>query len=159
MLEHATFLNIVANTPLVSVDFILQRGDEVLLGLRNNRPAQHFWFVPGGRILKDETIQLAMMRIAEKELGIAKLIESGQIKVTFYGTFEHFYDDCFAKDADASTHYVVLAHKIELPADFALPVADEQHAEFKWWTIQALLASDNVHQHSKDYFLGKYSKR
>jgi colanic acid biosynthesis protein WcaH len=39
----------------VSVDLVLVRdGREVLLGLRTNRPAQGSWFVPGGRILKNE---------------------------------------------------------------------------------------------------------
>lgn len=154
MLDAQTFLNVVANTPLVSIDFILQRGEEVLLGLRNNRPAQHFWFVPGGRILKDETIQQAITRIAEKELGIADMIEKGQLKVTFCGTFEHFYQDSFASE-DTSTHYVVLAHKIELPTDFAMPKVDEQHAEFRWWSIKEMLASNKVHQYSKNYFLGQ----
>lgn len=153
MLNAQTFLNVVANTPLVSIDFILQRGEEVLLGLRNNRPAQNFWFVPGGRILKNETIQQAIKRIADKEFGIAKMIENGQLNVTFYGTFEHFYEDCFAGEV-ASTHYVVLAHKIELPNNFAMPAVDEQHAEFKWWSINEMLASNSVHQYSKNYFLG-----
>ena len=151
MLDAQTFLNVVANTPLVSIDLILQRGDEVLLGLRNNRPAQNFWFVPGGRILKDETIQQAMMRIAEKELGIAKMIENGQLKVTFYGTFEHFYEDCFAGEV-VSTHYVVLAHKIEFNMPITMPVADEQHAELKWWKVNQVLKSKVVHQYTKNYF-------
>ena len=158
MLDQTSFLIVVKNTPLISVDFLLMQGGEVLLGLRNNRPARNFWFVPGGRILKGETIKQAILRVAEKELGIAKMIENGQLKVTFYGTFEHFYDDCFVANSDTSTHYVVLGHKIELPADFVLPMVDEQHAEFKWWDIQTLLSSDSVHQYSKDYFLGEYSK-
>lgn len=153
MLDAQTFLNVVANTPLVSIDFILQRGEKVLLGLRKNRPAQNFWFVPGGRILKGETIRQAIKSIAEKELGIARMIENGQLNVTFYGTFEHFYEDCFVGEV-ASTHYVVLAHKIELPTDFAMPAVDEQHAEFRWWSISEMLASNKVHQYSKNYFLG-----
>ncbi|MDP2000518.1 MAG: hypothetical protein Q8K22_13130 [Rhodoferax sp.] len=55
MLDFDTFLDVVNHTPLVAVDLVLVRGGhEVLLGLRNNRPAQGFWFVPGGRILKNE---------------------------------------------------------------------------------------------------------
>ncbi len=153
MLDHQTFLNVVANTPLVSVDFLLMRGNEVLLGLRNNRPAKGFWFVPGGRILKDETIAKALLRIAGNELGLAKLLENGQLKVAFYGAYEHFYDDCFAGDHAVSTHYVVLAHQIQVPADFALPSTDTQHAAFKWWPIKEVLTSDAVHQYSKNYFL------
>ena len=55
MLDFDTFLGVVNHTPLVAVDLVMVRGgQEVLLGLRNNRPAQGFWFVPGGRILKNE---------------------------------------------------------------------------------------------------------
>lgn len=154
MLDKQSFLNVVQNTPLVSVDFLLMRGNEVLLGLRNNQPAQNFWFVPGGRILKNETITQALLRIADNELGIAELVKNSQLEVTFYGIYEHFYDDCFA-NADISTHYVVLAHQVKLPANFDLPIVDEQHSAFKWWPIQELLASKEVHQYSKNYFLKK----
>ncbi|MGB4812502.1 MAG: GDP-mannose mannosyl hydrolase [Methylophilaceae bacterium] len=152
MLNYNTFLKVVESTPLVSVDLLLMRGNEVLLGLRNNRPARSFWFVPGGRILKNETIVNALQRIADKELGLASFIESGQLVLTFYGTYEHFYDDSFAGEVGISTHYVVLAHKVLVPADFALTTHDEQHAELKWWSIHQLLHSKKVHQYTKNYF-------
>ena len=152
MLDKHTFLNVVQNAPLVSVDFLLMRGNEVLLGLRNNRPAQNFWFVPGGRIFKNETITQALLRVADKELGVAKLIENGHLKLTFYGSYEHFYDDCFAGKG-TSTHYVVLAHKLEVDADFVLPIADEQHAELKWWPVTQALNSNEVHQYTKNYLV------
>ncbi len=159
MLDHQTFTKIIEATPLVSVDIVLVRGgDEVLLGLRNNRPAQGFWFVPGGRVLKNESIHSALLRIMEKELGLATFILNGQLKVVFHGVYEHMYEDCFAGDIGISTHYVVLAYKIEVASDFysgdfASPIADEQHAELKWWPIQDALASDSVHQYSKNYFI------
>ena len=155
MLDHQSFIKIIEATPLVSVDIIIMRGgNEVLLGLRNNRPAQGFWFVPGGRILKNETIQSALARIAGKELGLAEFIASADLKPTFYGAYEHMYADCFAGEIGISTHYVVLAHKIEVAGDFALPIADEQHAELKWWPIQDALIASTVHQYTKNYFLG-----
>lgn len=153
MLDNQTFAKVVAATPLVSVDLVVVRGgSEVLLGLRNNRPAQGFWFVPGGRILKNESIQAALVRIAEKELGLGTLLASGEVKLSFHGAYEHMYEDCFAGDIGISTHYVVLAHKIDVASDFALPVADEQHAELKWWSITDALTSDIVHQYTKNYF-------
>lgn len=155
MLDKQTFANIVAATPLVSVDLVVIRGgQEVLLGLRNNRPAQGLWFVPGGRIFKNESIQTALLRVAEKELGLGVLISNGELMPVFHGAYEHMYPDCFAGDVGISTHYVVLAYKIDVPSDFALPAADEQHAELKWWTIQDALASDKVHQYTKNYFPG-----
>ena len=64
---------------------------------------------------------------------------------------EHFYNDCFAGDAGVSTHYVVLGHCWNVAADFALPVADEQHRALRWWPIAQALAAPDVHQLSKDY--------
>ncbi|HVL76288.1 MAG TPA: NUDIX domain-containing protein, partial [Noviherbaspirillum sp.] len=64
-MDPDTFGRIVAATPLVSIDLVLtnERG-QVLLGYRSNRPAQHCWFVPGGRIRKDESLEEAWGRIA-----------------------------------------------------------------------------------------------
>ncbi|MDO9394340.1 GDP-mannose mannosyl hydrolase [Methylotenera sp.] len=154
MLDTQTFKKIVAVTPLVSIDLIVMRGGhEVLLGLRNNRPAQGFWFVPGGRILKNEPIQTALSRIITSELDLATHILCGGLKPTFYGTYEHFYQDCFAGDIGISTHYVVMAYRIDVPSNFALPTADGQHVEFKWWPIQDALSSGTVHQYTKNYFI------
>ena len=41
-----------------------------LTGLRSNPPAQGAWFVPGGRIRKNEPLALALDRIAREELGL-----------------------------------------------------------------------------------------
>ncbi len=69
-LDELTFKTVVASTPLVSMDLIVRnKRDQVLLGLRTNRPAQGFWFVPGGRICKDETFEQAFVRLTEMELG------------------------------------------------------------------------------------------
>lgn len=154
MLNKQTFIDIVRATPLVSVDILLVRGGKyILIGLRNNRPAQGYWFVPGGRILKNEKIEQALVRIAEKELGIASLLDNENLYPTFHGAYEHMYDDCFAGDIGVSTHYVVLAYKIEVPAEFELPIADEQHFEFKWMSIVDAMVSDSVHQYVKNYFI------
>ncbi|MEG1251614.1 MAG: NUDIX domain-containing protein, partial [Citrobacter sp.] len=57
------FQTIVQNTPLISIDFIVKNErDEVLLGKRVNKPAKGYWFVPGGRIFKNETIFQAFKR-------------------------------------------------------------------------------------------------
>lgn len=57
------------STPLISIDLIVEneRG-EFLLGKRTNRPAQGFWFVPGERVQKDETLSDAFERLTLAEL-------------------------------------------------------------------------------------------
>ncbi len=53
VLNDSLFKTIVANTPLISIDLIIQNSQKkILLGKRINRPAQGYWFVPGGRVRK-----------------------------------------------------------------------------------------------------------
>ena len=56
-----------------------------------------------------------------------------------------------------STHYVVNGFEVVLP--FANDVAsgdlpDEQHGDYRWFGEGELMASDEVHVHSKWYFDG-----
>jgi colanic acid biosynthesis protein WcaH len=160
MLDAQAFQAALAAVPLVSLDLVIVRGtSEVLLGLRTNRPAQNFWFVPGGRIYKNERMQAAMLRIAEKELGLGVALSSGKISSQPMGTYEHFYTDCFAGDVGVSTHYVVLAHLFKVDADFALPTTgDQQHSALRWWPIAEALAATEVHQMTKDYLVALNAK-
>ena len=71
MLPKEVLIEVVRSAPLVSIDLIARRPDgAVLLGYRRNRPAQGFWFVPGGRILKGERMAEALVRIVRRELGL-----------------------------------------------------------------------------------------
>jgi colanic acid biosynthesis protein WcaH len=143
MLDDATFKTVVASAPLVSVDILLKKDNKVLLGRRVNKPAQGYFFSTGGRIKKNESIDNAMARVALNELNIElKSIPK------FIGVFEHFYDDSIYKDV--STHYVDIAYEYEVKEIPDLPT--EQHSEYKWFTIDELLESKQVHKYTKDYF-------
>ncbi|VEA35909.1 glycosyl transferase in colanic acid biosynthesis [Salmonella enterica subsp. enterica] len=68
-LRQEDFAAVVRTTPLISLDFIVENGQgEILLGQRLNRPAQGYWFVPGGRVCKDETLEAAFARLTQAEL-------------------------------------------------------------------------------------------
>ena len=149
MNEREHLVELVRGLPLVSVDLVLVRGGtEILLGLRTNRPAQGSWFVPGGRILKDEPRADALKRVAARELGIANI---AGLKPQLLGVFEHFYPDCFAGDIGVSTHYVVIAHRIDVPLGFEVPGCDNQHAGLRWWPIPEAAANTDVHRYTRDY--------
>jgi GDP-mannose mannosyl hydrolase len=125
----------------------------VLLGQRLNRPAQGFWFVPGGRILKDESLVGAFKRFTLDELGIELEISSAR----YLGLYEHFYDDSIFTDevsgVNISTHYVVNGFEVVLPAAVKQDqLPDEQHGDYHWFTEGELMTSDQVHVHSKWYF-------
>ncbi|EGR0524535.1 GDP-mannose mannosyl hydrolase [Vibrio cholerae] len=150
-LDKATFKTIVASTPLVSIDLIIRNScNQVLLGLRTNRPAQGFWFVPGGRIGKDETFEQAFLRLTELELGYPIPLNDA----SFLGPYQHLYSDNFS-GTDFSTHYVVLGYQLMLDLDLqTLPV--EQHQNYQWWDEQELLNSEQVHRNTKAYFSDNY---
>ncbi len=147
-LQDKDFYQVITNTPLVSIDLIVkdERG-RVLLGLRKNKPAQGFWFVPGGRIFKDEFLYDALERIGQEELGFPLEIDA----VRFLGVFEHLYEDNFAGVEGVSTHYVVLGCEVlQLVTLDQLPSG--QHDDWRFWEMPDLMESNEVHRNTKAYF-------
>lgn len=150
MIPSDEFLAVVRTAPLISVDLILQsREGKVLLGRRNNRPAQGYWFVPGGRIMKGERLRDALARIVHRELGPGVPVEGW----TFCGVYEHFYDDNFAGAAEVGTHYIVLPHQCVLEGVVRV-APDDQHDALRWFDVDELMNRDDVHPYTKAYFDG-----
>ena len=138
------FKTVVEYTPLISIDLVTMYKDKVLLGKRVNKPALGFYFTTGGIVRKNETFVQAMNRISKDELGIELTQE-----VEFIGVFEHFYDDSIFDDI--STHYVNHGYLLQLDKELTnLP--QEQHSEYKWFTIEELMNSNEVPKYVKDYF-------
>lgn len=144
-LDTETFTTVVANTPLIAIDLIVQNDSgEVLLGKRLNAPARGFWFTPGGRIYKNESLENAFERITSSELGISIPMRNA----SFHGVYEHFYNDSVFGE-HVSTHYVVLAYTITTNC---LPKINDQHQSYQWVNMQSLLTDGSIHEHVKLYF-------
>lgn len=148
MLSSKKFEVIVEATPLVSIDLVARAPDKkILLGKRVNRPAQGYYFVPGGRILKNESVKLTFKRLLDIEIGVC--IED--ISTSFLGIYQHFYSDNFSR-GKFGTHYVVLAYEINL-LNMPCPLPNIQHSDYKWFGEDEILQSDEVHDHTKWYFM------
>ncbi|ANE62943.1 MULTISPECIES: GDP-mannose mannosyl hydrolase [Enterobacteriaceae] len=147
LLDYEDLVTVVRYAPLISIDLIIENEyGEFLLGKRCNRPAQGYWFVPGGRIYKNETFKQAFCRITEKEIGVKIDIKLG----AFYGVWQHFYKDNFSTE-NFSTHYVVIAFKIKLLlSNIQLPKL--QHDEWKWFSPELALTCNEVHENTRAYF-------
>jgi colanic acid biosynthesis protein WcaH len=146
VLPAETFDLVVRHTPLVSIDLVVRDASRrLLVGRRVNRPAKDTWFVPGGRIEKDERLATAFRRITRVELGAEIELESAR----FVGCFEHFYPDNRSGLAGFGTHYIVLAHEIEGHPLAALP--QDQHAAYRWLSDAQALADPDVHENTKAY--------
>lgn len=144
-----TFKVIVESAPLVSIDLVVKDSERrILVGKRVNRPAMGYWFVPGGRIRKGETLVRAFSRITASELGVALNIKDAR----YLGLYEHFYDDSVFSEQDprVSTHYIVNGFEVMLPEGHcSLPF--DQHNQYKWLMEEEFCNSDDVHLHSRWY--------
>ena len=144
-LDKQTFSTVIANAPLISIDLIVRNSDdEVLLGQRINKPACGSWFVPGGRVYKNEKVESAFKRITEDEIGVEIDIKSASFK----GIYQHFYDDNVFGD-DFSTHYIVMAFELHITNT---PMTNNQHENYRWFSEDELMESDAVYFFVKDYF-------
>jgi colanic acid biosynthesis protein WcaH len=148
LLSYADLDTVIRLAPVVAIDLIIHdSADQILLGLRNNEPAKGYFFVPGGIILKDESLAEAFVRIMKAETNLTFGIREAKLM----GAFDHFYDTNRAGEPGYGTRYVSLAHEIRLRG-VANIVRDPQHSEYRWWTIPELLKSDGVHENTKRYF-------
>jgi len=146
-LDRDDFLHLVRCGPLVSLDLVVRDShDRVLVGWRVHRPARDAWFVPGGRVYKDERVADAFRRITDAELGASHELSAA----TPLGVFEHLYDDNGLDAAGVSTHYVVLGYELRVDDDLQPPAA--QHSAYRWMPVAELLADGAVHANTRAYF-------
>ncbi len=134
-LDKKSFENIVKLSPIPAIDLcILNEKNEILLGKRINPPAKKFFFVPGGRIRKGETLFSATNRILRDEINF-EISEKSFNKINLLGIFQHFYEDNFTNNRLFSTHYVVIAYSIPLAVlnKANNKESDEQHEEYIWY--------------------------
>lgn len=141
------WLEVIARAPLVSIDLIVRDPQQrVLVGLRRNEPARGTWFVPGGVIRKNETLDAAFARLCYAELGQS----FARRDATLLGIYEHLYTSNFQQTPGIGTHYVVLAHSLTLEQTLSPP--DEQHSQYRWMNVPELLDHPQVHSNTRAYF-------
>ena len=148
MLSHDDFKQVVRLAPLVSIDLVLRDpSDSILVGRRVNEPARGMLFVPGGVIRKAETLAEAFGRILKAETGL----ELPFTQARLLGAYDHFYDTNRFGDPSFGTRYVCLGHEVRLTARPELRL-DQQHEEFAWLPVPALMNSQEGHEDTKAYF-------
>jgi colanic acid biosynthesis protein WcaH len=146
------FTFVVRRTPLVSFDIIIKDpAGNVLVGLRTNEPAKGKYFVPGGIIRKNETLADAFARITKAEIGVEASFSNAKL----VGVYEHIYDTNTPGEPGYGTHYIVLAHELNL-IERPRIAGDAQHSDFRWMSPLEIASSPDVHPNTQAYFAGEH---
>lgn len=140
---------IVKHAPLVVIDLLVQNAlGEVLLGLRRHPPARGYWFVPEGRVLKNEPVEQAVRRIAGTELSLE---QPACRAATLIGMFEHRYQDNFTGAESYGTHHIVLAHRLVIQGLCTLTLPRDQLIGYRWLRTSDLATARDVHPYARAY--------
>jgi colanic acid biosynthesis protein WcaH len=139
-LSREEFLEVLDRTPLVSIDLVIKDPEgKILLGRRINEPAKGMWFVPGGRIMKNETLEEAFERVAADETGVRYKMNSASL----IGAYTHFYNTNVYLEDGITTQYIALAYELTVPVRWN-PDAKEQHTEYEWVGKDELLGTNVI---------------
>lgn len=151
-LNKADFSELVQKAPLIAIDLCIIKNRSILLGKRLNNPAKNCFFVPGGRVLKNEKIKDTTNRILEEETSFR--FKDDIYLVSFLGVFEHFYNDNFLDNEDFNTHYITIAYLIDYKnlVKIDLKKKSEQHSEYIWLNpLKNDNKSINIHKYAMNY--------
>ena len=151
VLDQDEYFQAVSLTQLVSIDILVIYDAKLLVGERINNPAKGSFFVPGGKVYKNEYLKEALGRISEHEIGIR--LTSNQI--TLNGIYDHLYENKF-KDDSCGTHYVCIACLFALDDIEKVDVVEtamlSQHHCVEWLDTNQILDHPKVHINVKSYF-------
>lgn len=110
--------------PIMCVDLCIVRDGRVLLLKRKKNPDAGRYWLPGGRLIKGESVHAAALRIARAETGMGVNVER------FLGyTDLVFEEDPFGHGK--KTHTVSLVFVCNPTS--AEVVFDENHSSYLWW--------------------------
>ena len=154
-LTKENFSKLVRFAPLVAIDLCIVSTKGILLGKRKNPPAKNSYFVPGGRIRKNETLDGALKRIIKEETNISyNLNFSNQ---NLLGVYEHFYEDNFCGNKEFNTHYIVFAYLLRIKEDNFKEaiIIDHQHSDTLWYNKNSNFKNEDIHPNTKIYLAHK----
>lgn len=116
-ISHHLYERIKKVIPIPCVDLILCVDGKVLLCKRLNYPAQGEWWIPGGRVLKGEKLEDAVLRKGYEELGAEVTI------VRQVGAYGNIFD---------RVHCITAVYVVEFARGITSIELDEQHSGWKF---------------------------
>jgi len=119
------YSKIVESAPIVCVDMVLHKDGKVLLINRKDEPEKGKWWVPGGRIKKNEKLEDAVKRKILEETGLKVFIKN-QLSWA-----EYFNEKSCFDDVKTGTHSIVARFFVEPEGEQDVSL-DKTSTDFKW---------------------------
>ena len=135
------YKRIIELMPICCVDIVLKDSNKIYLFKRAYEPAKNEWWLIGGRILKDEHLNEAVIRKAKEEIGVDVKI------LKMIGLYETFFPNSKfdTKKKITSVHSISICFLVELKhKNFKLKLNEEYTAYKKITKID-----ENLHPYIK----------
>jgi colanic acid biosynthesis protein WcaH len=119
------YRKILSTVPIVCVDcLVINDKGEYLLVKRKNEPLKGEYWVPGGRLHKNERLTDAVRRKMREEIGVEVEIVKG------LGYFEEFFERT-AEGAEGGAHSISFLYLVK-PKSYDMRL-DDQSLEWGWF--------------------------
>ena len=126
MIPAHIYTQILEHMPICAVDFVLLHQGKVLLALRKDEPAKGQWWIPGGRVLKNETLIDAVKRKAKQEMGVDVEI------IRKIDSYEVMFTEAPFPDVKTGVHYLAVCFLV-IPQDTNIIISlDKTQQKHKW---------------------------
>lgn len=124
-IDKPLYTEFVNNMPIVCVDVCIKKDGKILIAKRKTEPMKDKWFLPGGRVLKYETLEHAAMRKTYEETHLdCKVIEMIHTSQTI------FMNDGI--DGVKDTHTVNICFELAIVNERQELILDESNSEYIW---------------------------
>jgi colanic acid biosynthesis protein WcaH len=118
------YIQIMENVPILCVDLIVKNKGKILLVKRKNKPLKGHYWLPGGRVNKNEKLASAAKRKCLEECGI----KVGKVKEL--GTYEYIGKDAIFDKVKTGIHTTSVVFEIKSPRQEIK--VDKNHEDYIW---------------------------
>jgi colanic acid biosynthesis protein WcaH len=124
-LSYEDYKKFLSSMPIVCVDcLVVNDNGEYLLVKRKNEPLKGEYWVPGGRLQKNERLADAVRRKMREEIGVdVDIIEN-------VGFFEEFFDKT-EQNAEGGVHSISVVYRVK-PKSYDIKL-DDQSDDWGWF--------------------------
>lgn len=111
------------NIRVGAIALLKNENNEILMMLRNKKPAKDKWAIPGGKVEMFETLEETLKREMKEELGI-------EIEVTKFL--------CNVQDInkEKGEHWIMPVYEAKIVNGKVKNMEPEKHKELKWFHIE-----------------------